>query len=262
LIPYPIAPLTDVAVLVTRPAAQATKLCELIRAQGGEALAFPTIVIEPVPAATMANDFNWLIFTSANAVCHGLPLVTRGEHVRIAAIGKATAAALAKHDVRVDAIPQGSAQSETLLAHPAFANVQSQSVLIIKGVGGRELLQDELIQRGARVATLEVYRRALPQVDSALVAQIEQRWRPNSDKGSDRGVDIVTLTSVETLDNLIALLSDAGRALLKTTPFVTPSQRIADAARTKSLQGQCVLSRGADDEALIGAIAAWHARAR
>jgi uroporphyrinogen-III synthase len=254
LIPYPIAALKDVTVLVTRPVAQASKLCELIAAHGGKAVAFPTIVIEPIDAAPPADAVDWLIFISANAVRCGLPLLTRGASTRIAAIGKATAAALAENDIRVDAMPLGHTTSETLLAHPALANVQTQSVLIVKGVGGRELLQDELLQRGARVATVEAYRRAQPSTDAARVAQVEQAW--------GEGIDIVTLTSVETLDNLLAMLTDAGRALLKTTPFVTPSQRIATAAREKGLQGQCVLSRSADDDALVGAIAAWHARAR
>jgi uroporphyrinogen-III synthase len=259
LIPYPIAALKDVTVLVTRPAAQAATLCDLIKVQGGEAIAFPAIVIEPAATSATQQAYDWLIFTSANAVRHGLSLVTRSAATRIAAIGKATAAALAEVDIRVDAMPQGNASSETLLAHPAFANVQTQSVLIVKGEGGRELLYDELTLRGARVATLEVYRRAQPKVDAALVAQVEQRWRADVDSA---GISIVTLTSIETLTNLFALLTQTGRELLKTTPFVTPSQRIADAAREKSLQGQCVLSRGADDDALIGAIAAWHARAR
>jgi uroporphyrinogen-III synthase len=262
LIPYPIASLRDIVVLVTRPAPQALKLCEQIRIYGGEAIAFPTIVIEPVVTVSTVETFDWLIFTSANAVQHGWPLVTLGEHTRVAAIGKATAAVLVEREIRVDAMPQGNTTSETLLAHPAFATVANQSVLIVKGVGGRELLQDELAQRGARVATLEVYRRAQAQIDAASVAMIEQRWRPYNQMGGESGIDIVTLTSVETLDNLLTMLTDAGRALLKTTPFVTPSQRVADAARTHFLQGHCVLSRGADDEALIGAIAAWHARAR
>jgi uroporphyrinogen-III synthase len=260
LIPYPIAPLKDIVVLVTRPAAQALRLCDQIRTYGGEAIAFPTIVIEPVVAVSV-ETFDWLIFTSANAVQYGLPSVALVENTRVAAIGKATAAALADRQIRVDAMPQSNATSETLLAHPAFASVANQSALIVKGVGGREFLQDELSQRGARVMTHEVYRRAQPQIDAIGVAQIEQRWRHNP-VDNDAGIDIVTLTSVETLENLLVMLTETGRALLRNTPFVTPSQRVADAARAHRLKGQCVLSRGADDEALIGAIAAWHARAR
>jgi uroporphyrinogen-III synthase len=255
VIPHPVAPLKGVAVLVTRPAAQSQDLCARIQSQGGEAIAFPTIAIEPVATSPAQRKYDWLIFVSANAVRHGLPLIDRDAGARIAAIGKATAAALAACEVRVDAMPSGNATSETLLAHPAFSNINQQSVLIVKGVGGRELLHDALTQRGAQVTTLEVYKRVPPPVDAARVQALEQRWR-------DDGVDIVTLTSVETLDNLLLTLSESGRDLLKATPFVAVSERIADAARGKGLIGACVLSRGADDDALIGAIAAWHARAR
>ncbi len=255
MIPYPIAPLKELTVLVTRPSSQAHELCAHIKSAGGDAIAFPTIVIEPAPVAAVQQPYDWLIFISANAVKHGLALVNRSASTRIAAIGKATAAALAAHDVRVDAMPEKYAKTETLLAHPALARVQSQSVLIVKGVGGRELLHDALTQRGAQVTALEVYRRTQPPVEAALVQQLEQRW-------SDGEIHIVTLTSVETLDNLTALLTDTGRKLLQTTPYVTVSERIAEAAQAKGLKGQCVLSRGADDDALIGAIAAWHARAR
>jgi uroporphyrinogen-III synthase len=253
LIPFPIAPLKELTALVTRPAAQTATLCEAIRAQGGNALELPAIVIEPVPIQLITQHFDWLIFTSVNAVRHGLSSLTRSEQTRIAAIGKATAAALEEHDVRIDAMPEGSATSEKLLMHPAFATVQSQSVLLVKGVGGRELLHDELTQRGAKVQTAEVYRRACPIKDVAAVNTIESQWND---------IDVVTLTSVETLDNLLSLLSDTGKSLLRKTPFVTPSARITAAAREKSLLGEGILSRGADDLALVGAIAAWHARAR
>jgi uroporphyrinogen-III synthase len=255
VIPHPVAPLKGIAVLVTRPAAQSQDLCARIQSLGGEPIAFPTIVIEPVATSPTQQHYDWLFFVSANAVRHGLPLLVRDAGTRIAAIGKATAAALDACKVRVDAMPSGNSTSEALLAHPALLNIERQTVLIVKGVGGRELLHDALIQRGAQVATLEVYKRVLPPVDSARVQEFEQRWR-------DEGVDIVTLTSVETLDNLLTMLGESGRAFLKATPFVTVSERIADAARDKGLAGTCVLSRGADDDALIGAIAAWHARAR
>jgi uroporphyrinogen-III synthase len=141
-----------------------------------------------------------------------------------------------------------------LLQHPALADVAQRTVLLVKGVGGRELLEPALTARGAHVETLDAYRRCIP-ADRSGVPQLEAQWR-------DSGIDIVTLTSVEILDSLLSMLSADGRALLAATPFVTLSARIADAARAQGLAGTCVLSRNADDDALVGAIAAWHARAR
>jgi uroporphyrinogen-III synthase len=255
LIPHPIAPLTGVSVLVTRPAAQSDELCKRIAALGGEAISLPVIAIEPIPNIAAQPAHDWLIFISANAVHHGLPHVARDATTRIAAIGKATAEALAANKVQVDAVPERGVDSESLLTNPALSDMSGKRALVVKGAGGREMLREELSLRGAQVTELEVYRRVAPHHDAAAVTALEQRWR-------EHGIDIVTLTSVETLDNLDKTLTDSGRGLLRATPFVVLSERIATAARTKGLRGDCVLSRGADDAAIAGAIAAWHARAR
>lgn len=258
MIPHPVPPLRGVAVLVTRPAAQAAKLCELIRGAGGEAIEYPAIAIESLTLDTAQGEADapdWLIFTSVNAVQHGLSQCKRTDATRIAAIGKATAAALEARDVRVDAQPESGSTSEDLLAHPAFNQVEKQRVQIVKGVGGREHLRDTLAQRGALVSTAEVYRRVRPAVEPSQTERLETRWR-------DDGVDIVTITSVETLENLLSMLTANGKALLRSTPFAAVSERIVAAARAQRLTGECVLSRAADDESIVGAIAAWHARAR
>jgi uroporphyrinogen-III synthase len=255
LIPHPIAALTGVSVLVTRPAAQSDELCKRIVAMGGEAISFPVIAIEPIADIAAQPAHDWLIFISANAVRHGMQHVARDANTRIAAIGKATAEALAAQKIQIDAKPERGVDSESLLTHPALADVSGKRVLIVKGAGGRDALREGLSQRGAQVTELEAYRRVLHHHDASAIAALEQRWR-------DGGIDILTLTSVETLDNLEALLTDPGRVLLHSTPFVALSERIATAARSKGLRGECVLSRGADDAAICGAIAAWHARAR
>lgn len=258
MIPHPVPPLRGVAVLVTRPAAQAAKLCELIRAAGGEAIEYPAIAIEPLTldeALRHSTAPDWLIFTSVNAVQHGLAHCARNASTRVAAIGKATATALEANDVRVDAVPELGSTSEDLLSHSAFANVDGLRVWLIKGVGGRDALRDTLAERGANVTVAEAYRRVQPNVAPDVTQRLEERWRND-------GIDIVTLTSVEILENLLALLSEAGQTMLRATPFVAISERIVAAARAHGLRADAVLTRGADDESIVGAIAAWHARAR
>ena len=257
MIPHPVPPLRGVTVLVTRPAAQAAKLCGLIRSAGGDVFEYPTIAIEPIAVETTPNDtrFDWLIFTSVNAVQHGLAQCNRDESTRVAAIGNATAAALKEREVRVDATPTMGSTSEDLLTHPSFERIDGQRVLIIKGVGGREQLQVALAARGGQVSVAEVYRRVRPEMPLARTQQLEAQWR-------DNGIDVVTLTSVETLDNLLAMLTDEGKEMLRSTPFVAISERISSTARAHGLTGDCMLSRAADDESIVGAIAAWHTRAR
>ena len=137
MIPKIIPPLTDLTVLVTRPASQAATLCSLIEAQGGSAVAFPAIRIEPLVAAA-ADVVDLAVFVSVNAVAHGAHLIQKNPATRIAAIGRATAAALAAADLPASIVPAAGFDSETLLADPGLALASGSRVLIIHGDGGRE----------------------------------------------------------------------------------------------------------------------------
>jgi uroporphyrinogen-III synthase len=247
-------PLSGLTVLVTRPAAQAASLCEQIEAHGGVAIAFPAIEIEPLPAvASVAHDL--VVFVSVNAVAHGLQCVEIGPTTRIAAIGKATAAALAQAQMPADIVPDAGFDSEALLAHPELNLASGARVLIVHGTGGRELLKETFIAHGMSVETREVYRRVRPVVDEARRADIEARW-------SDEGIDVVTLTSIETLHNLLAMLSEHGRELLRDTMLLIASKRIMEAAAAAGLRGAAILAPGADDASMLGALARWRTRAR
>jgi uroporphyrinogen-III synthase len=257
VIPKIVPPLTDLTVLVTRPAAQGAALCEEIVRQGGSAVAFPALEIEPLmsAAATTPVDFDLVVFVSVNAVDHGAARVSKGPRTRIAAIGRATAAALATAKLAADIVPEAGFTSEDLLAHPELQLASGARVLIVRGAGGRELLKETFVAQGMVVETLEVYRRVRPQVDPARVAELEARW-------SDEGIDVVTLTSIETLENLEAMLTDRGRQLLSSTALVVPSRRIVAAAVGAGLRGEAIVAAGADDASMIGALAQWRMRAR
>jgi len=253
MIPRPIPPLTALSVLVTRPAAQGASLCARIAALGGEAVAFPVMTIEPTITDTNPAASDWTIFVSANAAQYGLGKVSDGG--RIAAIGNATAAVLKSANKTPDIVAPPPHTSENLLAMPELSTVAGQRFLIVRGVGGRDTLRTELTQRGAIVEYLDVYRRAPAAPSAGEVFALEERWQSG-------GIDVVTLTSAEILDCLLNALTAHGRELLKHTPYVAASERIAAAAREHGLAGQGILSRAPDDESLLGAIGQWHARAK
>lgn len=249
--------LAETSVLVTRPAAQAEALCALIEARGGEAIRFPTVAIEPLePAGELGGrEYDLVVFVSTNAVAHGAQRIARTAATRIAAVGKATAAALAAADMPADIVPDSGFDSEALLAHPGFDLPPGARVLIVRGVGGRELLAKTLGARGVEVDFLEVYRRTLPTIDVGMRDRLEQRW-------ADDGIGIVTATSVHTLTNLFELLTERGRELLRDTPLLAPSGRIAQAASDLGVRAECVLAPAPDDQTMVGTLEQWHARAR
>jgi uroporphyrinogen-III synthase len=237
-------------VLVTRPAGQAEGLCRLIEDAGGRAIAFPTIAIAPIadpePARRrLAEPWDLLIFVSRNAVEQALSLCP-GGHLpaggRLAAVGAATAKALAKVGRAPDLVPAGRYDSEAVLADPSLAEVAGWRVLIVRGEGGRTRLADTLTARGAEVAYAEVYRRALPEADAtALVA----RW--------SQEIQLVTATSGEVLDNLLALVGEGGRAALLATPLVVVSERTAVAAGEHGFR-RVELAERADEVAIVAAL--------
>jgi uroporphyrinogen-III synthase len=254
MIPKVLPPLSGLTVLVTRPATQSASLCAQIETQGGTAIAFPAIEIEPLAAVTaVAHDL--IVFVSVNAVTHGLQCIEKGPTTRIAAIGKATAAALAQAQMPADIVPEAGFNSEALLAHPELALTSGARVLIVRGAGGRELLQETFIAHGVSVETREVYRRVRPTVDDGRRADIEARW-------SDEGIDVVTLTSIETLHNLLSMLTEPGRELLRKTTLLVASKRIMEAAEAAGLRGTAIIASGADDASMLGALARWRTRAR
>lgn len=254
MIPKVMPPLAELTVLVTRPAAQARGLCEEITQRGGTAIAFPAVEIAPV-AASPASGHDLIVFVSVNAVAHGAPLIQKSPTARIAAIGKATAAALAQVSLPADIVPEAGFDSEALLAHPDLTLSSGARVLIVRGSGGRELLRESFTAHGLIVETLDVYRRIRPAVDEATRHALEQRW-------ASEGIDVVTATSVETLHNLIEMLSEHGRALLAEATLLVASRRIAQAAQAAGLNGMAIAANGADDASMIGALAQWRTRAR
>lgn len=239
-------------ILVTRAAHQAAGLVGLIESHGGRAIAFPALEIGPPRDSTAAEELlgqSWdlAIFISPNAVRFATRLLAakRLNSAHVAAVGEATAQSLREAGLPADLVPDGRYDSEGLLALPALRQMEGRRVLIIRGEGGRPLLGDSLRTRGAKVGYAEVYRRLRPATDPAPLLK---RWRSE--------VDLATATSAEVLDNLVAMLGESGWPLLRETPLLVISERMA--ARAHGLGFTQVLqASGADDAALLRGLCEW-----
>jgi len=242
-------PLSGLGVLVTRPAAQAERLCALIEAAGGRAIRFPTVEIRPASESEwlrwrLAEPWDLLVFVSRNAVEHAQPLFPGAQlppEPRLAAVGRATAEALTAAGRPADLVPRGRFDSEALLALPELSDVRGRRVLILRGDGGRALLGETLAARGAEVVYAEVYRRVLPRLP---VAGLLERWREE--------IAVATATSDEVLQNLLKLIGAAGQARLLATPLVVVSERTKVLAQDLGFARVGVAER-ADDEAILAA---------
>lgn len=219
-------------ILVTRPAAQAGPLAEMIAAQGGEAVRFPLLDIgpaaDPAPllqAIEKLDDYAIAVFVSPNAVDYSVPLILARRawpsHLRTAAIGQSTMAQLAGYGFVEVIAPTERFDSEAVLDLPAFQaeQVAGTKVLILRGNGGRELLADTLRARGAEVDCVTCYHRSAP-TDAASVLVLLR----------NRQLDALAISSSEGLRNLLQLLDTDARKRLSHLPVFVPHRRIAEVA--------------------------------
>jgi uroporphyrinogen III methyltransferase/synthase len=162
-------PLFGRTILVTRPEHQAELLAKELRQVGATVLLQPAIEIappsdwEPVDAAirVLAN-FDWLVFSSANGVHYFIRrLLQRGGDlravapVRLAAIGPATAAALAEYYLTADAMP-ATYRAEALVESLA-PSAAGKHFLLVRASRGREALAEMLTAVGAQITQIVAY---------------------------------------------------------------------------------------------------------
>lgn len=239
-------------ILVTRAAHQADGLVAQIESHGGRAIRFPALEIlparDPVEAKEqLEQSWDQMIFISPNAVRHANELMAGAtpKARRLAAVGEATARTLRKLGLPPDLVPTDRQDSEGLLALPGLQEMAGRRVLIVRGEGGRPLLGDSLRARGAKVGYAEVYRRSCPTADPVPLLQ---SWHDQ--------VDIVTTTSSEVLGNLLGILGERGGELLRKTPLLVISERMASRAAELGFR-RIIQAAGADDAAVIQALCDW-----
>jgi uroporphyrinogen-III synthase len=193
------------------------------------------------------DHWDWIIFVSANAVRYALSTgwVDRPPRLsaRIAAVGEATASALACAGVQVDLIPKPQFNSESLLAAAEFQTVASKRILIVRGVGGREHLAESLSARGAITAYAELYRRV----------STGHGLEGLRDACCANRIDWVVVTSGEVLAALTDFLGYRAADWLAETTLVAMSDRIANLARQAGWKN-IEVADSASDRGIVAAL--------
>lgn len=229
-------PLAGRGIVVTRPAGQARQLVGLIRAAGGIPVLFPVLEIldagdlRPLHALIdRLEEFDLAIFISPSAVNKAMNLITARRKLppglRIAAIGRGSARELERFGVSAVIAPARKFDSEALLELPELTEVTGQRVVIFRGDGGRELLGDTLVARGAVLEYAECYRRGKP---NSNAAPLLKAWARNE-------LHAIVVTSSEGLRNLFDMVGKLGQSWLRKTPLFVTHARIATTARELGL---------------------------
>lgn len=234
-------------ILVTRPRELAGELAALIARAGGQPVLYPALEIHDLadegPARALlarAARFDLAVFVSPSAARKALRMHAGPWPTRVAAVGEGTRRALEELGMHEVIAPHGRADSEALLALPMLQHVDGMRVLIVRGVGGRELIAHALGARGAHVEIVECYRRAPPSAPPPAGA-----------------LDAACVNSIETLDNLVAAL---GRERLRALPVLVPHARVVEHARALGLQAP--LLAGPGDAQMLARLVAYFGGAK
>ena len=203
-------PLFGRRILVTRTRSQASTLSSRLSELGAFPIEVPTIEVklqsdssDLVSALASAARFDWIAFTSANAVravmdgLAGMGRDSRALHgVKVAVIGPASAAALAGYGIRSDLVAD-TATSAGLASAMIESGVTGSRVLLPRSDIAGSVLPDCLRSSGAFVNEVVCYRTVVPESSRVRVRDILRD-----------GVDAVTFTSSSTVRNLMKLLDN------------------------------------------------------
>ena len=196
-------------ILVTRSAQQSSTFRDLLEKEGATVIEMPALVITPPSswdaldqAITNLSDFDWLILTSSNGVKYFFErLLTLGKDsralsgVKIAVVGKKTAASLKERGLHPDFIPPDFV-ADSLVEH--FPEPLAEQTLLFPRVetGGREVLVKDLTAQGATIVEVPAYQSTCP-------GEIEP---PASAALQNHTVNIITFASSKTVKNFRKLL--------------------------------------------------------
>ena len=213
-------PLVGWRVLVTRASHQAFGLSEPLRGLGAMVIEIPTIEIRSTGntgalehALLKIDHYDTLILTSVNGVERlferynrmGLPIEDM-KHLRVVAIGPATAMAIQSEGLSVSIVPEKYVAESVVEALRGKISQWSR-VLLVRAKVARDLLPRELENMGARVDVIEAYETRVPEGAKEKLEKLftDPAFRPH----------VITFTSSSTANNFLTLLGDHARDFLE-----------------------------------------------
>ena len=196
--------------VVTRAANQQGEAKRLLEAEGARVLDLPALVIGPPDdwgplddALDELEDFHWLVFSSANGVQaveqrlqrRGSCLARRPDSLKIAAVGRKTAALLDGLGAPADFVPPRFV-ADSLIENFPVSGFGLRMLLPRVQSGGRTLLADVFAEAGVRVVEVAAYESRCP----------ETMPEPTAEAIAAEHVDVICFSSGKTASHSAQLL--------------------------------------------------------
>jgi len=207
-------PLFGRRIALTRERENAGLFSKELERQGAVIYYLPAISIFPPEdfetidrAIAEIESFDWLIFTSANAVRYFLDrLIKEGRDVRdlkglqICTVGTSTARSLKTRGIRADLIPEEFTGEGVVAALLKEGEIPGKRVLIPRAEKAREVIPEALRKAGAEVVVATVYRNVTPEIDPQALQEIL----------INRKADLIVFTSPSNIKNFLRSVEKEG----------------------------------------------------
>jgi uroporphyrinogen-III synthase len=237
------------SVLITRPAGRADSLLDGLEQLGIPHAYQPLITTQQVAVKSRDQQLllaaDLVIFVSIAAVTC---LETQCDLTKISApvfaVGRTTAAAVQRATAGPVTAPADQ-RSEGLLALPELADVAGKHIVIVRGNGGRELIKQGLLARGAKVSYVQSYKRVPLPLDGQ---RLSDQWRQQQ-------IQCIVVTSNEILSLLFQSLPATAHDWLRQRFWVLISPRMQETAISFGIPlTQIMQADSAHDQALLETI--------
>lgn len=243
------APLKGLRVVTTRPEHLAERLVGPLLEAGAEVVNLPLLAIQPLQLLPEQKQylldldlFQKVVVISPTAAQQ--LLMRLDEYwpqwpvgINWYSVGSGTAQILEEEGLRVH-YPATGDKSEDLLHLADLQDLAGQKLLLVKGQGGRELLHDTLVSRGASVKVLPLYERVGSHLSEPELAQLRS--------GNH---EALVITSGDALQEYIKWVSGTNKEL----HLLVPSERLAIQAHDAGFT-RVTNTQGAGAEAILQAL--------
>lgn len=200
--------LKDSIILVTKKSDEVKSSFERLEKLCRKIIFLPTIKIVPTLNSNddqlirnKINEYDYLIFTSANAVNVFLDyyknIIESLDKIKVVAIGKSTAKKCKEYGINVEIIPE-TFSANGLLNIFRKENIHGKNILIPGSAISRNELRDELQRLGANVDFIPIYD-----------VHINYDYKKELDEIKNNQPDIFAFTSPSSFHNFLKLMNIA-----------------------------------------------------
>jgi uroporphyrinogen III methyltransferase / synthase len=231
-------PLFGRRIAVTRPREDAADLSDRLAALGAEPVEAPMIRMAPPDdwasldaAVDAASTFDWVVFTSVNAVEQFMQRLYRGTRdardlkgVRLCAVGPSAREQLGRYGLKADLLPPDFRAEGVVATFEERDEMKGKRFLLPRADTGRERLAEAIAAAGGHVIDVTAYR--------TLPADPDPGGGPDLYRMLlDGQIDVVTFTSAASVRNFATIYgAEQAADLLQQTKVAVCGPVTAEAA--------------------------------